>query len=145
MVKAITLFLILATTPVFASVNLQVDIPWDYEQIQQDASKIEASEITYHFDFKNKKHKTFLILNILDVASTIYAMENRDRLYETNFLLPEKPSPEELILQKVIVIATMSHLDLFSTHPDDEWYIDGLNITLGIVVMSNLYRINKYE
>ena len=133
------------TTPVFASVNLQVDIPWDFEQMQQDASKIEASEVTYHFDFENKKHKTFLILNILDVASTIYAMENRDTLYETNFLLPSKPSPEELIIQKAVVITTMSYLGLFSTHPDDQWYINGLNATLGIVIVSNLYSINKYE
>ena len=145
MEKLITLFLILVTTPVFASVNLQVDIPWDYEQMQEDASRIEASEVTYHFDFENEKHKTFIILNILDVASTIYAMENRDTLYETNFLLPSKPTPEELILQKAIVISTMSYLGLFSTHPDDEWYIDGLNATLGIVVISNLYSINKYE
>jgi len=145
MVKAITLFLTLVTTPVFASVNLQVDIPWDFEQMQQDASKIEASEVTYHFDFENEKHKTFLILNILDVASTIYAMENRDTLYETNFLLPNKPSPEELILQKAVVISTMSYLGLFSTHPDDQWYINGLNATLGIVIVSNLYSINKYE
>jgi hypothetical protein len=145
MVKAITLFLTLVTTPVFASVNLQVDIPWDFEQMQQDASKIEASEVTYHFDFENEKHKTFLILNILDVASTIYAMENRDTLYETNFLLPRKPSPEELIIQKAVVISTMSYLGLFSTHPDDQWYINGLNATLGIVIVSNLYSINKYE
>jgi hypothetical protein len=145
MVKAITLFLTLVTTPVFASVNLQVDIPWDFEQMQQDASKIEASEVTYHFDFENEKHKTFLILNILDVASTIYAMENRDTLYETNFLLPNKPSPEELIIQKAVVITTMSYLGLFSTHPDDQWYINGLNATLGIVIVSNLYSINKYE
>jgi hypothetical protein len=113
--------------------------------MQQDASKIEASEVTYHFDFENKKHKTFLILNILDVASTIYAMENRDTLYETNFLLPRKPSPEELIIQKAVVISTMSYLGLFSTHPDDQWYINGLNATLGIVIVSNLYSINKYE
>lgn len=145
MVKLITLFLILATTPVFASVNLQVDIPWDFEQMQQDASKIKTSEVTYHFDFENEKHKTFLILNILDVASTIYAMENRDTLYETNFLLPSKPSPEELIIQKAVVLSTMSYLGLFSTHPDDQWYINGLNATLGIVIVSNLYSINKYE
>ena len=133
------------TLPVFASVNLQVDIPWDYEQIQQDASKIEASKVTYHFDFTNKKHKTFLILNIVDVATTVYAMEHRDTLYESNFLLPRKPKPEELILQKAVVIATMSHLDLFSTHPGDQWYIDGLNTMLGLVIISNLYNIQKYE
>ena len=127
------------------SANLEVDIPWDYEQIQADAAKLEASEVTYHFDFENKRHKTFLILNVLDVASTIYGMENRDNLYETNFLLPKKPTPEELILQKVVVITTMSHLELFSTHPKDQWYIDGINIMLALVVTNNLYTIQKYE
>ena len=127
------------------SANLEVDIPWDYEQIQADAAKLEASEVTYHFDFENKRHKTFLILNLLDVASTIYGMENRDNLYETNFLLPKKPTPEELILQKVVVITTMSYLELFSTHPKDQWYIDGINIMLALVVMNNLYTIQKYE
>lgn len=125
--------------------NLEVDIPWDYDQIEQDAAKIEAAKYSFDFDFQNKKHKTFLILNMLDVATTIYAMENRDSLYETNFLLPRKPKAEDLILQKVIVIATMSHLDLFSTHPADQWYIDGLNATLGLVVISNLYNINKHD
>lgn len=113
--------------------------------MKADGARIEASEVTYHFDFENEKHKTFIILNILDVASTIYAMENRNTLREANFLLPAKPKPEELIIQKAIIISTMSHLDLFSTHPDDEWYIDGLNAILGLVVISNLYSINKYE
>ena len=140
-------YLILLITPLlYADLNYSLpEQPWDYEQIQQDAAKIEASEITYHFDFENKKHKTFLILNIPDVASTIYAMENRDTLYETNFLLPSKPKPEELIIQKAIVISTMSYLGLFSTHPDDQWYIDGLNATLGIVIISNLYNIDKHD
>lgn len=140
-------YLILLITPLlYADLNYSLpEQPWDYEQIQQDAAKLKTTEVTYHFDFENKQHKTFLILNILDVASTIYAMENRDTLYETNFLLPSKPKPEELIIQKVIVISAMSYLGLFSTHPDDQWYIDGLNATLGIVIISNLYSINKYE
>ena len=127
------------------SANLEVDTPWDYEQIQADAARIEAAEYSYSFNFQNPKHKTFLILNVLDVASTIYGMENRDNLYETNFLLPKKPTPEELILQKVVVITTMSYLDLFSTHPKDQWYIDGINVMLALVVISNLYSIQKYE
>ena len=145
MAKHITLLLILAVAPLLQSNNLLVDEPFDFEQIQQDAAKIEASEVTYHFDFENEKHKTFIILNILDVASTIYAMENRNTLREANFLLPAKPKPEELIIQKAIIISTMSYLGLFSTHPDDQWYIDGLNAILGLVVISNLYSINKYE
>ena len=132
------------SSPVLAY-NLEVDIPWDYAQIQQDAAKIEAAKPSFHFDFQNKKHQTFLILNALDVASTIYAIENRTNLSESNFLLPKKPKPEELILQKFITIAAMSHLELFSTHPEDQWYIDSLNIILGVVVVSNLYNINKYE
>lgn len=143
------LLLLIVASPVFAY-NMELDIPWDYDQIEQDATKIEAAKIeaakySFDFDFQNKKHKTFLILNILDVATTIYAIENRTNLSESNFLLPKKPKPEELILQKVIVITTMSHLGLFSTHPADQWYIDGLNVSLGLVVISNLYNINKHD
>lgn len=145
MAKHTTLLLILAAVPLLQSNSLQVDEPFDFEQMKADGARIEASEVTYHFDFENEKHKTFIILNILDVASTIYAMENRNTLREANFLLPAKPKPEELIIQKAIVISTMSYLGLFSTHPDDQWYLDGLNATLGLVVISNLYSINKYD
>ena len=132
-------------SPLSQSANLEVDLPWDFEQIQQDGAKIEASEVTYHFDFQNPKHKYFLLINTLDVASTLYAIENRDNLSEGNPLLPKRPELEELILQKAIVIYTLNHMGLFSTHPDDQYYLNALNIVLTAAVINNLYRINTND
>jgi len=132
-------------SPLSQSANLEVDLPWDFEQIQQDRAKIEASKVTYHFDFQNPKHKYFLLINTLDVASTLYAIENRDNLSEGNPLLPKRPELEELILQKAIVIYTLNHMGLFSTHPDDQYYLNALNIVLTAAVINNLYRINTND
>jgi len=145
MVKHITLFLILVVSPLSQSANLEVDIPWDYEQIQQDAAKIETSEVTYNFDFQNPKHKYFIAINVLDIASTVYAVENRNNLSEGNFLLPKRPELEELILQKAIVIYALKHMGLFSTHSDDQWFINGLNIALTGVVLHNIHLINTND
>ena len=132
-------------SPLSQSANLEVDLPWDFEQIQQDGAKIEASKVTYHFDFQNPKHKYFLLINTLDVASTLYAIENRDNLSEGNPLLPKRPELEELILQKAIVIYTLNHMGLFSTHPDDQYYLNALNIVLPAAVIKNIYRINTND
>jgi hypothetical protein len=145
MAKHITLLLILAVAPLLQSNNLLVDEPFDFEQMQQDAAKIEASEVPYHFDFQNPKHKYFLVINTLDVASTIYAIENRDNLSERNPLLSKRPELEELILQKAIVIYTLNHLGLFSTHPDDQPYFNVLNIIVTAAVINNLHRINTND
>jgi len=132
-------------SPLSQSANLEVDLPWDFEQIQQDGAKIEASKVTYHFDFQKPKHKYFLLINTLDVASTLYAIENRDNVSERNPLLPKRPELEELILQKAIVIYTLNHMGLFSTHPDDQYYLNALNIVLTAAVINNLYRINTND
>lgn len=118
---------------------------FDFKQIEEDRQRIEASEVTYHFDFQNPKHKYFLVINTLDVASTLYAIENRDNLSEGNPLLPKRPELEELILQKAIVIYTLNHMGLFSTHPDDQYYLNALNIVLTAAVINNLYRINTND
>ena len=132
-------------SPLSQSANLEVDLPWDFEQIQQDGAKIEASEVTYHFDFQNPKHKYFLLINTLDVATTMYAIENRNTLIEGNAFLPEDPELEELLLHKAIVIYTLNHMGLFSTHPDDQYYLNALNIVLTAAVINNLYRINTND
>jgi hypothetical protein len=56
--------------------------------MKKDGARIEATDYSHSFNFQNPKHKYLLIINILDLATTIYALENRDNLYEGNFLLP---------------------------------------------------------
>ena len=82
---------------------------FDFEQMKEDAERIEASEYSYNFDLQNPKHKYFVVVNALDVATTIYGMENRNTLNESNYLLPAKPELEELILQKAIVLYSLYH------------------------------------
>ncbi len=113
--------------------------------MEEDRQRIEASEITYHFDFENKKHKTFLVVNILDVATTIYAIENRENLVEGNPFLPKKPELEQLLLQKAIVSYALNYAGIFSNNPEDEWFINQLNILIGLAVVSNLYNINTND
>lgn len=118
---------------------------FDFEQMKEDGERIKASEYTYNFNLENPKHKYFLVINALDVASTMYAIENRNTLYEGNPLLPEKPEIEELILQKAIVAYTLNYMGLFTSNPDDQWYINAMNISVTAVVMNNLYQINKND
>ena len=118
---------------------------FDFEQMKEDAERIEASEYIYNFDFQNPRHKYFVVINGLDVATTIYALENRDNLYESNYLLPAKPELEELLLQKAVVLYLLSRVELFSGYPEDQWYINAMNVTLTAAVLSNLYHINTNE
>ena len=118
---------------------------FNFEQMKEDSERIKASEYSYNFDFENPRHKYFAVINALDVATTIYAMENRNTLAEANYLLPAKPELEELIIQKTIVLYSLYHLGLFSEYPEDQWYINTMNVTLTAAVLSNLYHINTNE
>lgn len=145
MVKAITLFLTLVTLPVFASVNLQVNKPFDFEQIKEDGARIEAAEYSYTFNFQNPKHKYFLIINTLDLATTIYALENRDNLYEQNILLDDTPEIEELLAQKIIVSYALERLGMFDNTPVADDALSLTNFFVTLATINNYYLINKYD
>jgi hypothetical protein len=126
------------------SLGLQAS-DFDFEQMKEDAERIEAAEFRMDFNLENPKHKYFLIINALDVATTIYAMEHRNTLNESNYLLPAKPRPEELLLQKFVVTYIMSTLGLFSTRPEDQHFINSLNVVTTVAVLNNLHYINTNE
>ncbi len=132
-------------SPLSQSANLEVDTPFNFEQMKADAARLEAAKYSYTFNIENPKHKYFILINVLDTASTVYALENRNTLREANFLLPSQPRPEELLLHKALIIYILSNSGLFSTHPDDEWYIDMLNAGLTLTVLNNLYMIHTNE
>ena len=138
MKKLLTLLLLL-------SIHAEAYHDFDFEQIKEDAERLEATEFRIDFDIENPKHKYFVVINVLDIASTMYAIENRNILIEANPLLPERPELEELILQKTLSIYLLRHVRFFSEHPADQWYINSANVLLTGVVINNLYQINKYD
>ena len=127
------------------SIHAEAYYEFDFEQIEEDRKRIEAVEFRMDFNIENPKHKYFVAMNVLDIASTMYALENRDILVETNPLLPERPELEELIIQKTLSIYLLKYLGVFSEHPADQWYINSANVLLTGVVINNLYQINKYD
>ena len=127
------------------SIHAEAYYEFDFEQIEEDRKRIEAVEFRMDFNIENPKHKYFIAINVLDIASTMYAIENRNILIEANPLLPERPELEELIIQKTLSIYLLKYLGVFSEHPADQWYINSANVLLTGVVLNNLHQINKYD
>ena len=127
------------------SIHAEAYHDFDFEQMKEDGKRLEAVEFRIDFDIENPKHKYFVVINVLDIASTMYAIENRNILIEANPLLPERPELEELIIQKTLSIYLLKYLGVFSEHPADQWYINSANVLLTGVVLNNLHQINKYD
>ena len=127
------------------SIHVEAYHDFDFEQMKEDGERLEAAEFRINFNIENPKHKYFIAMNALDIASTMYAIENRNTLYEGNPLLPERPELEEIIIQKVLTIYVLKRMGIFSEHPADQWYVNASNAVVTIAVINNLYKINKYD
>jgi hypothetical protein len=145
MAKHITLLLILAVPLLLQSNNLLVDEPFDFEQIKEDGARIEAAKYSYTFNFQNPKHTYFVIINTLDLATTIYALENRDNLYEQNILLDDTPKIEELLVQKIIVSYALERLGMFDNTVMADDALSLTNFLVTVATINNYYLINKYD
>jgi len=117
----------------------------DFEQIEEDRQRIEASGYTWEFNIEEPKHKYFLVINALDVATTVYAIENRDNLVEANPFLPNSPKLEHLLIHKAVVFYSLNYVGAFTNHPQDEWFIRGLNTVVTLAVASNIHNINTND
>ena len=142
MVKITTLFLILVTTPVFASVNLQVDLPWDYDQIELDGKLIERSKFQMRIDLDRPTHKYYLVINTLDVLTTYHAVQ-RGYGSEANPLLPADPSLTRLIAHKLIWSELARYGGLF--WEEDESFVHFANFLVTLAVINNTVIIIDNE
>ena len=97
------------------------------------------------FDWNEPAHQYFFWINLADMASTIYAMENRDNLYEGNLLLDDKPRPEELLMQKVVVSYAFHQLGMFSGHEDTDGWLYLTNAAITLATVNNLRLIQKND
>ena len=150
MAKHITLLLILAAAPLLQSNSLQVDLPYepfDFEQIEKDKKEIWdfQNENRIDFDWNKPKHQYYFWINLADMATTVYALENRDNLYEGNILLDDRPEIEELLLQKVAVSYIFHQHGLFSGEElTDDWlYL--MNVLVTGATIHNYILIKKHD
>ena len=95
-----------------ASVNLQVDIPWDFEQIEADSKLLAQHKNILDLEWNDPaspaSYATFVLVNLADVHSTHKAMQF-SCLEEGNPLLPKRPHLDRLLAHKVVVLYPTIH------------------------------------
>ena len=123
------------------------DEPFNFEQIKKDSKEIwdYQNKNSIDFDWNKPSHQYFFWINIADMASTVYALENRDSLYEGNFLLDDSPEIEELLLQKVVVSYVFHQYGLFSGEEVTDDWLHLLNILITGAVLNNYILIQKHD
>ena len=122
------------TTPVFASVNLQVDLPWDYDQIELDGKLIERSKFQMRIDLDRPTHKYYLVINTLDVLTTYHAVQ-QGYASEANPLLPADPSLTRLIAHKLVWTELARYGGIF--WEEDESFVLFANTLVTLAVINN--------
>jgi len=125
--------------------NFNLNESFDFKQMEEDRQRIEASGYSWDFNIQEPSHKYFVVINALDVATTVYAIENRNTLMEGNPFLSKNPTLEELLLHKAVVSYGLNHVGLFNNHPDEKWAITTMNVLVTIAVLSNIHMINTND
>ena len=142
MVRLLLLFL---SFPVFADLDLTLPQEFDYEQMKRDSRIIKDWENRNKLRFwdnnpkpTKEQIKYSWIVNSLDLATTIYALETMDNVREGNFILGEQPSTEEVIGLKLFVLPLIHQNS--NTH-QMVWF----NSVVTAAIVNNLYVIHRYD
>lgn len=120
---------------------------FDFEQIEKDKKQIWqfSNKNRIDFDWNKPMHKYYFWINVADMATTMYALENRDNLYEGNYLVNDHtPELEKLLLQKALVSYAFHEFGMFSGKElTDDWlYLVNTGITLATINNYRLIQIN---
>ena len=143
MEKLITLFLTLGLAQSLQSANLEVDIPWDYEQIKADALLIEQYNESQRIRFAQKDNNhiyDWVAWNVLDIYTTNRAISG-GYAKELNPLLPDFPSLERLVAQKLIVNYALYEIGFF----EKRQIVHDINKLGWIIVGNNTWIIVDNE
>jgi len=141
----VRLLLLLSSFPVFADLDLTLPQEFDYEQMQRDSRLIKDWEDRNRLNFfevhprpTREQIRQSWLINSLDLATTIYALETMDNVREGNFILGEQPEVAEVIALKLIVLPLIHQNS--NTHQ-----MVLINSIVTAAVVNNLYIINRYD
>ena len=130
---------LLASSNQAAKLDLTLpEIPFNYEQIEQDSLRIqEAINKRARFvQIKNEPSKrtlrTYYILNFIDMTTSYHMTNNHPNIKEANFLLPEKPTAAEFLIHKSVTAP-------FAAANLEEGQMVLVNWLLAGVILRNLY------
>tara|TARA_B100001057_G_scaffold499126_1_gene608638 strand:+ start:2930 stop:3388 length:459 start_codon:yes stop_codon:yes gene_type:complete len=123
------------------------DQPFDFNQMSQDATAYKTvlfKERERRLQFNNitnyptpQERRRYYILHAIDVGMTIWALNNRDNIKEGNIFLSDNPSNQTLITNKLLAIPIYQNME--------REQIVVMNYLAGIVIVNNLYTINRFD
>ena len=121
------------------------ETPFDFEQMNKDSKLIkdweERNKLRFFYNEPlptDEQIRYSWIVNSLDLATTIYALETMDNVREGNFILGEQPEVAEVIALKLIVLPLVHQNS--NTHQ-----MVLINSLITAAVVNNLYVINRYD
>ena len=119
------------------------DEPFNFEQIKKDKKQIwhYQNKNSIDFDWNEPMHQYYFWINLADMATTMYALENRDNLYEGNIIVNDRtPELEKLLIQKAVVTYAFHEFGMFSGQElTNDWlYLVNAGITIATI---NNYRL----
>lgn len=121
---------------------------FDFEQIEKDKKQIWqfSNKNRIDFDWNEPMHKYYFWINLADMATTMYALENRDNLYEGNYIVNDHtPELEKLFLQKALVSYAFHEFGMFSGENITDDWLFLVNAGITIATINNYRLILKYD
>lgn len=143
-------YLILLITPLlYADIDYTLpEEPFDFEQIEKDSKEIwhHKNKNRIDFDWNEPMHQYYFWINLADMATTMYALENRDNLYEGNYIVNDHtPELEKLFLQKALVSYAFHEFGMFSGKELTDDWLFLVNAGITIATINNYRLIVKYD
>ena len=121
---------------------------FDFEQIEKDKKQIWqfSNKNRIDFDWNEPMHQYYFWINLADMATTMYALENRDNLYEGNYIVNDHtPELEKLFLQKALVSYAFHEFGMFSGEDITDDWLFLVNAGITIATINNYRLILKYD
>tara|TARA_Y100000004_G_C8593873_1_gene277641 strand:+ start:17 stop:481 length:465 start_codon:yes stop_codon:yes gene_type:complete len=140
MEKLITLFLTLVVILPLQSANLEVEYPWNWEQIQADAELIKNTNTNILPDFEFREmaspaqYTIFWTLQALDVYSTYRGLKYQC-VYEANPIIGKNPDLVKLVTHKTIFLHPVALLQPLDVLTKDQMQL--YNVAYTTVVYNN--------
>ena len=145
MEKLTTLFLTLVVILPLQSANLEVDIPWDFEQMKRDAQLIENShqpifeDLEWENNATDAQYALFWGIQVLDVYSTYRGLKF-PCVKEANPLLGENPGIARMVTHKTIFLQPIWALQSKGLFTKQDLKVYN---TMGTIVLYNNYTVLK--
>ena len=125
-----------------ASNNLQVNIPWDFEQIKADSKLLAEEEnrifkdLKFHTPASRAQYITFWTIQALDVYSTYRGLQY-DCVREGNPLLGDRPGIGHMVTHKTVFLYPFYTLPRDIIDRETMQWVNGF----GTVVIINNFEV----